>query len=39
MEAGSYSVVWDAHDVSSGVYFARLTADGISKSLKMQLLK
>ncbi|UCE66171.1 MAG: T9SS type A sorting domain-containing protein [Candidatus Zixiibacteriota bacterium] len=39
IEAGSYSVVWDAHDVSSGVYFARLTADGISKSLKMQLLK
>jgi hypothetical protein len=39
MEAGSYSVVWNAQNVSSGVYFARLKANGISKSLKMQLLK
>lgn len=39
MESGRHRVVWDAGDVSSGVYFARLVADGASKSLKMQLLK
>ena len=39
MEAGNYSVAWNAHNVSSGIYFARLEADGMSKSLKMQLLK
>ncbi|UCC78426.1 MAG: T9SS type A sorting domain-containing protein [Candidatus Zixiibacteriota bacterium] len=39
MEAGNHSVVWNARNVSSGIYFARLEAGGISKSLKMQLLK
>lgn len=38
-EAGSHSVVWNASNFSSGVYFARLEADGISKTIRMLLLK
>lgn len=38
-DAGKHNVVWNAHNVSSGIYFARLEANGISKSIKMQLLK
>jgi hypothetical protein len=36
---GQYSVVWDAGDEPSGVYFVRLDGDDFSKSLKMVLLK
>lgn len=36
---GEYSVVWDAATVASGVYFARLETNGVSKLLKMLLLK
>jgi len=39
MVAGKHSVVWNAQNVSSGIYFARLEASGISKSLKIQLMK
>jgi hypothetical protein len=39
LEAGRHLVVWDAEDVASGVYFARLKAGGESGSVKMVLLK
>jgi hypothetical protein len=39
LEAGKHSVVWDAADVASGVYFARLEAGRESRSIKMVLLK
>jgi len=39
MEAGSHSVIWNSPNSPSGVYFARLTTNGVSKSHKMQLLK
>jgi len=39
LDAGRHSVVWDAGDVASGVYFARMEAGGESKSVKMVLLK
>ena len=38
-DAGIHSVDWNASDVSSGVYFARLVAGSETKSLKMSLLK
>ncbi len=42
--AGDYTVTWDGKDnggnaVSTGVYFYRLTADGVTESKKMMLLK
>lgn len=39
MEAGSYSVIWDAAGSSSGVYFYRLTAGNYTEIHKMVLLK
>lgn len=39
MEAGAYSVVWDAASYSSGVYFYRFTAGTYSEIHKMVLLK
>jgi hypothetical protein len=36
---GEYSLIWNANDYPSGVYFARLKTAGISKNLKMVLLK
>jgi len=39
MEAGSHRISWHTRNASSGIYIARLEADGLSKSLKMQLLK
>lgn len=39
LEPGRHSAVWDASDVASGVYFARLKAGGESRSIKMVLLK
>jgi hypothetical protein len=39
LQAGRHSVVWDAKDTASGVYFARLEAGGESRSIKMVLLK
>lgn len=38
-EAGSYRVTWNASDVPSGVYFARVESAGDSQSVKMVLLK
>ena len=36
---GTYSYVFDAHELSSGVYFIVLTAEGITISNKMILAK
>jgi hypothetical protein len=38
-QAGVHSVTWDAGDVPSGVYFARLEVEGNSNSIRMVLLK
>ena len=37
--AGRYRVIWDASDVSSGIYFYKITADGFIDIKKMSLLK
>jgi hypothetical protein len=39
MEAGQHTVLWDASDFSSGVYFYRLTAGDLVETRKMMLLK
>jgi hypothetical protein len=39
LDAGVHSVVWDASDVASGVYFYKVTADDFTKTMKMTLLK
>ncbi len=39
LEAGRHSIVWDAKEAASGVYFARMETGGFSKSVKMVLLK
>lgn len=39
LEAGRYSIVWDATDAASGVYFAKMEAGDFSQSIKMVLLK
>ena len=38
-EAGSHSISWNASDVSSGVYFYKVTAGDFSQTMKMTLLK
>jgi hypothetical protein len=38
-QAGVQSIVWDANEVSSGVYFYRLTTDNKVETRKMMLLK
>ena len=37
--AGAHSVVWDGPEAASGIYFARLTADGTTTARKMTLLR
>ncbi|MEE8578267.1 MAG: T9SS type A sorting domain-containing protein [candidate division Zixibacteria bacterium] len=37
--AGAYNIVWDASNLSSGVYFYKLSANGFSATKKMVLLK
>jgi hypothetical protein len=37
--AGRHQVIWDAGDLSSGIYFYKITADGFSDIKKMTLLK
>ena len=39
LDAGTHSVLWDAKDAASGVYFARMEAGGNSERIKMVLLK
>jgi len=36
---GSYSIVWNAGDLSSGIYFANMVTDGMSVTKKLVLLK
>ena len=36
---GEHSITWDASDVPSGIYFARLERRGIAENIKMVLLK
>jgi len=38
-EAGYGSVIWDASDVSSGVYFYKLTAGDYTETRRMMLVK
>jgi len=37
--AGKHTIIWDAADIPSGVYFVRLQTDDYSKNIKMVLLK
>ncbi|MCU0372497.1 MAG: T9SS type A sorting domain-containing protein [Ignavibacteria bacterium] len=37
--AGSYNVKWNASGFPSGIYFAKLTADGIYADVKKMVLK
>jgi len=39
LNAGVHSVVWDASDVASGVYFYKVSANDFTKTMKMTLLK
>ena len=36
---GYHNVTWNASDVSSGVYFVRMNAEGFSSSQKLMLIK
>lgn len=38
-EAGEHQIIWDAEDVSSGIYFARFETAGASRNIRMTLLK
>ena len=38
-QSGEYSIIWDAADHPSGIYFARLTVGGVKSSMKLVLLK
>ena len=39
MEAGSYSVTWDAAEVASGMYFLYMSAGDIVSTQKLMLIK
>ncbi len=38
-EAGDHQITWDAKDISSGIYFAKLETEDKSQSIRMTLLK
>ena len=38
-DAGTYSLIWDATDVASGMYFVKAQADGFTKIQKLMLVK
>jgi len=38
-QAGYRSVIWDASDVSSGLYFYKLTAGDFTETKRMMLVK
>jgi hypothetical protein len=38
-DAGTYSLTWDATDVSSGMYIVKAQADGFTKTQKLMLVK
>jgi hypothetical protein len=39
MSAGRHTVSFDGHNFASGVYFARLTSNGMTETRKITLLK
>ena len=39
MDAGSYTLTWDANDVSSGMYFVKAQAEGFTHTQKLMLVK
>ena len=39
MEVGTYTLTWDASDISSGMYFVKAQADGFTKTQKLMLVK
>ena len=38
-EVGTYSITWDAADVSSGIYFVKAQAEGFTQTQKLMLIK
>ena len=38
-DAGTYSLIWDASDAASGMYFVKAQADGFTKIQKLMLVK
>ena len=38
-DIGTYDLIWDATDVSSGMYFVKAQADGFTKTQKLMLVK
>jgi hypothetical protein len=38
-DMGTYTLTWDATDVSSGMYFVKAQADGFTKTQKLMLIK
>ena len=39
MDAGKYTLTWDATDAASGMYFVKAQADGFTKTQKLMLVK
>jgi len=39
MEAGSHSIIWDASNNSSGIYFYRLTTEKFTSTKRVSLVK
>jgi hypothetical protein len=39
MEKGKYDLVWNASNVSSGIYFVKAQADGFTATQKLMLIK
>jgi hypothetical protein len=39
MNPGTYTANWDAGNMQSGIYFARMTAGGFARTVKMMLIK
>ena len=39
MEKGKYDLIWDASNVSSGMYFVKAQAEGFTTTQKLMLLK
>jgi flagellar hook assembly protein FlgD len=39
MDTGTHSVEWDASNCASGIYFYKITINGVSQSQKMLLTK
>jgi hypothetical protein len=39
MDMGTYTLIWDATDAASGMYFVKAQADGFTKTQKLMLIK